>query len=123
MSKDAWYRKIYGYGIGTGYFYPDGEEVRVGDLVEVPNTEKAGTIRIRSDDNKRQRPYVTWWEGAGSLRTMALSKLNPIIRCERKSYGNHVPIQKKKGPAFAQKGKGEVIVGLEDYDHAITITI
>ena len=122
MSKDAWYRKVYGYGLGTGYYYPDGEEVKVGDLVELPNTYKAGTIRIRTGENK-PRPYVTWWEGAGGLRTLSLSKVKEFRRWKKERYSNNVPIKKATGPAINYKGKGEVIVGLEDYDHVITMMI
>ncbi len=120
MSKNAWYRRVYGYGLGTGYFYPDGEEVKVGDLVELPNTHKAATIRVRTTDSK-PRPYVTWWEGG--VRTLSLSKVKEFRRWEKTRYSNNVPIKKPTGPAIKFKGRGDVIVGIEDYDHVITMTI
>lgn len=121
MSKGAWYRRIYGCGIGTGWRFDDGTEAMVGDLVAVDGTDKPGTIRVRSG-SKSGRPYVTWWERS-KVHTMSLEKMPRLRRYTKERYFNNVPVKKAQKPMITCYGRGEMIVGLEDYDHAITITI
>lgn len=120
MSRGSWYQKTYAFGLDTGYRYEDGTEVRVGDLVEVDGTDKPGTIRVRS--GKGGRPYVTWWERS-KVHTMSIEKMPRLKRYTKEKYFNNVPVKKAQKPMITCYGRGEMIVGLEDYDHAITITI
>lgn len=124
-SKNQWTRQNYGAGIGIGRFYADGTEVRVGDLIELPMTEKPGTIRIRNANAQGQRmnPYITYWENQKGHHV----KVGDIVewkRYEKKRFGNNIPIKAAPKPVVEYRPtKGRVILGLLDYDHAIEVVI
>lgn len=103
------------YMAPTGYEFPDGDQVRVGDRLEVKGVESPGTVRVRMNGRKVYF-YVTYSDkGVTKTRSLPQMETDGFKRwVEPASVGEPSADEEK-----TELGPGFYIIGLEDYDTAI----
>lgn len=104
------------FGTETGYFYPDGKPVLIGDRISIMGTDSPATIRIRMNAGSLYT-YATYSE-------LGVTYARGLPRIAEEGFGRYVDKPKECAepisvPKFRESVKGEYIIGLEDYDNAI----
>lgn len=107
------------FGADTGWRYPDGQPVRVGDRLMLKNPERPGTVRVRLNNGKEYF-YCTYMD-----RMKVYSRGLPAIA--ETGFVRYLGEQDKTETENPDTGKlkwkmdpeGDFIFGIEDYDVAI----
>lgn len=111
-------RKYVLRGQPTGYSYPDGTPVRVGDKLSLPETDHPGTVRARYNRCGNLAFYITYSEG-DTLHHRGMKNTEFVPYDDRRK-----PAPKPKDEhVIPLKEKGLCIVGLMDYDTPIYVRL
>lgn len=118
------------FGTETGYNYPDGSPVLIGDRVKMEGIEYVGTVHVRI--NKKLYYYVTYCNGSQSF-SRPLSRVVESGRFRKDltpRHSNGKPIKPVAPPKLETvtakrhvDKDGDYILCIEDFDNAIYGTI
>ena len=118
------------FGTETGYHYPDGSPVLIGDRIRIEGIEHVGTVHARI--NKKIYYYVTYCNGSQSFsRPLSRVVTEKFEKDLTPRHSNGKPIKPKFTPTMyddidlvrhrlthADNG-GEYLLCLEDFDTAV----
>ncbi len=108
------------FGKPSGYYYPDGTPVLVGDRLALPDCPFPATVRVRHNKNHHGLYYYSTYSFLGKVVTKALTSFDKFVRyAEPKREPKPTPAPPIITVKIESEKKGKSIVGLLDYDTAI----